>query len=157
MRDKRSLLHFAVLIIVAGGITVFVLGEARKAIAEIDALSEYPAWHARGEIAAGIDTGSWNTYRNDEFGFEVRYPNRLEVRDVTDRHKKFDPALQLLVELCDSEFREGCSGSSIHVYKGKFRYPSLGEDAYSIELRRNDVTYWMAGDRGILSTFKFIE
>ncbi len=44
MRDKRSLLNFAILIIVATATTIFVLGEARKAVAEINALSNMPVY-----------------------------------------------------------------------------------------------------------------
>lgn len=44
MRDRRSLLNFAILIIVAAATTVFLLNQAQKAIAEIEALQNSPAY-----------------------------------------------------------------------------------------------------------------
>lgn len=34
----------------------------------------------RQDLGQAIDTSSWQTYRNDEFGFEVRYPNSWVVK-----------------------------------------------------------------------------
>lgn len=40
IRDRRSLLNFGVLIIVAMATTIFVLNKANEAIAEIDGLND---------------------------------------------------------------------------------------------------------------------
>jgi len=32
-------------------------------------------------IASDIDTSNWQTYRNEEYGFEVKYPKEYDVRD----------------------------------------------------------------------------
>lgn len=44
MRDRRSLLNFAVLIIVAVGTTVFLLHKANEAIIEIERLNAAPVY-----------------------------------------------------------------------------------------------------------------
>ena len=71
MRDPRSLLNFAVLIIVATGTAVFVLSEARKAVEEINRLSQMPVYLAPRQLAgpeteppSQADVSSWKTYRN---------------------------------------------------------------------------------------------
>ena len=50
MRDQRSLLNFAVLIIVAVGTAVFVLNKAHEAIAEINTLNNTPAFLGHREL-----------------------------------------------------------------------------------------------------------
>lgn len=44
MRGKRSLLNFGILIIAAVAATIFILGEAEKAVDEISALSDMPVY-----------------------------------------------------------------------------------------------------------------
>lgn len=44
MKDKRSFLNFGILIIAAVAATIFILGEAEKAVAEINALSDMPVY-----------------------------------------------------------------------------------------------------------------
>lgn len=86
MREQRSLLNFAILIVVSSATAVFILNNARKAIAEIDVLNSRPVIAQRQFIADDdkkIDTSNWKTYRNEEFGFEVRYPENWRVRDIT--------------------------------------------------------------------------
>ncbi len=111
----------------------------------------------KSQPAAGqIDTSNWKTYRNEKYGFEVKYPDRYEIRDLTEINRKYDIALQLLIGVCDLRFTAGCDGPSIHVYKGKFREPSIMMGTYVNELYRDGLTFWLGGDRNILSTFKFI-
>ncbi|MFQ5901861.1 MAG: hypothetical protein ACE5IH_09935, partial [Thermodesulfobacteriota bacterium] len=37
------------------------------------------------EIQPEIDTSDWKTYRNEEYGFEVKYPKWLTLVEVSDR------------------------------------------------------------------------
>ena len=39
MKDKRSLIHFGILVVIALLVTLFVIGKANEAIAEMDALN----------------------------------------------------------------------------------------------------------------------
>ena len=47
MRERRSLVNFALLIVVAVGTTIFLLQKAREAIAEIERLQDTSAFVAR--------------------------------------------------------------------------------------------------------------
>ena len=93
MRDRRSLLNFAVLIVVASTTAVFVVNKANEAIAEIHTLQSTPAYLGRKALAAEageIDTApvpsgieGWKTYRNEKYRFEMRHPNNYDARLLT--------------------------------------------------------------------------
>jgi len=80
MRNQRSLLNFAILVVVAAATGGFVVNKASQAVAEIDALGISPAFSGREEAAIDTSTGStaftanWKTYRNEKYGFEIKYP-----------------------------------------------------------------------------------
>lgn len=82
MRDRRSLLNFGVLTLVAIATTVFVLKKANDAIAEISALSSMPAYLGDKEAAGTSsveDATTWKTYRNAALHYEVSYPASHEI------------------------------------------------------------------------------
>lgn len=85
MRDWRSLLNFAILIVVAAATAGFVVNKASEAIAEIDALNTYPAFSVRQKAALDTSAGStaltagWKIYRDDEYGFEFKHPPNFGI------------------------------------------------------------------------------
>lgn len=91
MREKRSLLNFAILFVVAAAVTIFVLRKAGQAVAEIEALNELPAYRAEHEStgppessAETTGTSLWRAYRNEKYGFAVRYPSNLKAEFTED-------------------------------------------------------------------------
>ena len=82
MRDKRSMLNFVVLIVVAIGATIFVLKKADQAVAEATAIANAPIYIAEREIhregttsgSSTSDAAGFTTYRNEKYRFQVTYP-----------------------------------------------------------------------------------
>lgn len=103
------------------------------------------------------DFSTWQTYRNEKYGFEVKYPSNFEVRDLTLENIQYVKNLLLLVGICDTRFTTSCNGTTIHVYNGDFREPSISEGTEVKKFEKGNITFWLGGDNDILSTFKFIK
>lgn len=77
--NQRSVLTFLLLTVIAGAVSLFLLRKANQAISEIEGIRTEPLFLARkeflldGEMNANVD--KWKTYKNDRYGFEVRYPD----------------------------------------------------------------------------------
>jgi hypothetical protein len=55
---------------------------------------------------AEMDTSNWKTYRNEEYGFEFKYPEEWSFIAFNKGEPELDPTpLLLLVEFYDSEYR----------------------------------------------------
>jgi len=63
-----------------------------------------------------IDTSDWQTYRNDEFGFEVKYPTTWQVEEFSDLHLSYGTVL-------DSS---GPQKDRLYIVPGGLSYTSIG-------------------------------
>lgn len=68
-----------VIILIAGGVGAYVI---LKGGADIEKIVEKENIEIKDEVAS-IDTSSWQTYRNEIYGFEVKYPMNWLSRDLT--------------------------------------------------------------------------
>lgn len=48
-------------------------------------------------LTSDIDTSNWKTYRNDEYGFEFKYPEEWEVKEFKTGEPKRDPIASILM------------------------------------------------------------
>lgn len=92
---KPQVLNWIVLGVIMLGTTLFLVHVSNRAIAEIDALSNEPVFLGRHELLENkIDTpnssasltASWKRYRNEKYGFEVRYPSDFTMRESREEY-----------------------------------------------------------------------
>ena len=77
---KKQYLVIAAVLIIALGAGVFVWQKQGKQVQEQPKQEDT----AKTDISTDIDTSDWKTYRNEEYGFEVRYPGTIGVKLVFD-------------------------------------------------------------------------
>jgi hypothetical protein len=87
MRNKtRFIAILAVIIIGVIGISAYLLQGTGRQQKELTPVSPTPASPQVPEI----DTSDWKVYRNETFGFEVRYPSNWEVKEDYGKVSTFD-------------------------------------------------------------------
>jgi hypothetical protein len=82
---SRSMMHFTVFLLFAFAATFYILKKADQAVEEIDRIQADNAnsfMQARRELGVGGNIPSdLQTYRNEEYGFEIKYPASLVKRE----------------------------------------------------------------------------
>jgi hypothetical protein len=133
---------------------------------------------------SGIDTSNWNVYRNEKYGYEIKYPNNYQI-DQTDLGNVFMGAnseyratgvfVRVLNNKLEEEIRSLKSRDSLttvleekEIYLGGVKAfklvltNAIGVDDLFYFLRKNDISYKLRGVNSdihnkIISTFNFIE
>jgi len=70
---KYILIVLILAVIVGGGILSYL----RYLNKEISSLSKFPEIKKPEKPKIEEETANWKTYRNEEYGFEIKYPNAL--------------------------------------------------------------------------------
>lgn len=120
-QQRRSMMSVVVIAFFAVGISAFLIQKGSEAASEIELLNNGPLAMRRaalmqelGEGAASssqaaADTSGWKTYRNEQYGFEVKYPQDWEA---------FSNTLPGNYGYIDFSFRN-------KMYNGSYEWPGL--------------------------------
>src|SRR3989344_1471543 len=81
---ERSLFTFLLITVIGSLTALFLLNKARTAINKIESIQPLPLFGARREYLGPDADGPirWKIYRNDAYGFEMRYPDDFKEQKV---------------------------------------------------------------------------
>jgi hypothetical protein len=83
-----------------------------------------PTVESRGDCIKPLsapDTSNWKTYRNEELGFEIKYPDELSIIKPLDYSRQIKEYFSEYTRKCESGEIEGCGGGPLPIYMFKFQ------------------------------------
>lgn len=99
---QRSVISFIVIIVFGIGAAIVVVKKGNDAADELERLNSRVFAVHRAALAQGsddesgsgiVDTSNWKTYRNEKYGFEMKYPEFWEVYDHSSERMLLDIAI----------------------------------------------------------------
>jgi hypothetical protein len=80
-KGKTNWKYILILLILAAIVSGGILGYSTYFNKEILSLEKFPEIKKPEKPKIEEETTNWKTYRNDEYGFEIRYPENLSVKE----------------------------------------------------------------------------
>jgi len=126
-RKTALILGLGIIVAIAAGYGVYVLRSYQQPASSSQPTTSYNLPPTSSEV----DISDWKTYRNEEFGFEIRYPSDAQVRET--------------------KFADSVFGVSIIHKNANMGYGRLYPD-FSIIPYASAKTYGYCGDDGFYDT-----
>jgi hypothetical protein len=93
------------------------------------------------------DTSQWKIYRNEELGFEIKYPDELSIIKPLDYSQQIKEYFSEYTRKCESGEIEGCGGGPLPRYMFKF------QTFYQEKLKSTDKSPFIEPDEFSISVY----